>query len=40
MTRQMLKVAAVTMVLGAAWLAGARAQDKPAADKKTAEAAM
>jgi len=40
MMRQMLKVAALTMVLGAAWLLGASAQEKPAADKKPAEAAM
>jgi hypothetical protein len=36
----MLRVAALTMVLGAAWLVGARAQDKSTTDKKPAEAAM
>src|ERR1700683_3400078 len=40
MMTRMVKVAALTMVLGAAWLAGARAQDKSSADKKAAEAQM
>ena len=40
MTRQVLNVAALTMVLGATWLVGVRAQEKPAANKKPADAAM
>jgi hypothetical protein len=40
MMTRMMKVVVLTVVLGAAWLAGVRAQDKSSADKKAAEAQM
>lgn len=40
MMRRMMKVGALTMVLGAAWIVVARAQEKSSTDKKPAEAGM